>query len=199
MTLRRPGRLDKEIEIPIPNHSTRCLVNNLEIFSLFLLIRLKTSFQLKILRKKLQKLNHQLSKEELEEVAQNCHGYVGADLEMLVQEAALVCVKRLTKNFEIENYDTYEKKNLNESHEEKIKLDDLVRAQQKVKASAMREIVFDIPKVYWNQIGGQHDLKNKLQQAIIWPIKYKDSFKRLNIKPPRGLLMYGPPGKIKKF
>lgn len=49
-------------------------------------------------------------------------------------------------------------------------------------------------QVYWNQIGGQHELKKKLQQAIIWPIKYADSFKRLNIKAPRGLLMYGPPG-----
>lgn len=58
----------------------------------------------------------------------------------------------------------------------------------------MKEITFDIPKVYWSQIGGQYDLKKKLQQAIVWPIKHADSFKRLNIKPPRGLLMYGPPG-----
>ena len=82
----------------------------------------------------------------------------------------------------------------NKNNQEKLEINDLVTAQLKVKASAMREIIFDIPKVYWTQIGGQHDLKNKLQQAIIWPIKYKDSFKRLNIKPPRGLLMYGPPG-----
>ena len=140
----------------------------------------------------MDKLNHCLSQDELEEIAQNCHGYVGADLEMLVQESALVCVKRLTQNFELNN---------NQHHcggggvdDEKIKVDDLALAQRKVKASAMREIVFDIPKVYWSQIGGQHDLKNKLQQAIIWPIKHKDSFKRLNIKAPRGLLMYGPPG-----
>ena len=58
----------------------------------------------------------------------------------------------------------------------------------------MKEITFDIPKVYWSQIGGQHDLKKKLEQAIIWPIKYADSFRRLSIKAPRGLLMYGPPG-----
>lgn len=58
----------------------------------------------------------------------------------------------------------------------------------------MKEITFDIPKVYWSQIGGEHDLKKKLWQAIIWPIKYAESFKRLNIKAPRGLLMYGPPG-----
>lgn len=112
-------------------------------------------------------------------MAQNCHGYVGADLEMLVQEAGLCCVKRLTENM---------------SDEKLILFSDLKSALHKVKPSAMREITFDIPKVYWNQIGGQHELKKKLQQAIIWPIKFADSFKRLNIRPPRGLLMYGPPG-----
>ena len=113
---------------------------------------------------------------------------------MLVQESALVCVKRLTENFEIKTYADYESRHSQCQQLEQINADDLMVAQRKVKASAMREIVFDIPKVYWNQIGGQHDLKNKLQQAIIWPMKYKESFKRLNIKAPRGLLMYGPPG-----
>jgi AAA family ATPase len=69
--------------------------------------------------------------------------------------------------------------------EAKISVQDLFESLRKIKPSAMREITFDIPKVYWNQIGGQHELKKKLQQAIIWPIKYADSFKRLNIKPPR--------------
>ena len=136
----------------------------------------------------MNKLNHNLNNDELESVAQMCHGYVGADLELLVQEAALVCVKRITNDFKSSP------KSIESDQEEKLKLNDLTMAQRKVKASAMREIIFDIPKVYWSQIGGQHDLKNKLQQAIIWPIKYKDSFKRLNIKAPRGLLMYGPPG-----
>ena len=100
---------------------------------------------LKILKKKLDKLNHSLIKDELEEIAQNCHGYVGADLEMLVQESALLCVKRLTQNFELNNHHCGGEDN------EKIKVDDLALAQRKVKASAMREIVFDIPKVYWSQ------------------------------------------------
>lgn len=98
---------------------------------------------------------------------------------MLIQEAGLCCVKRLSEN---------------SSDDKFILSSDLKAALHKVKPSAMREITFDIPKVYWDQIGGQHELKKKLQQAIIWPIKYADSFKRLNIRPPRGLLMYGPPG-----
>ncbi|CAF0716586.1 unnamed protein product [Brachionus calyciflorus] len=160
LSLRRPGRLDKEIEIPIPNQKAR----------------------LEILRKQIDFLKHNVSDDELLEISQNCHGYVGADLEMLVQEAGLCCIKRLTN------------KDQKDCTNKCILYIDLQNALRKVKPSAMREITFDIPKVYWHQIGGQHDLKKKLQQAIIWPIKYADSFKRLNIKPPRGLLMYGPPG-----
>lgn len=119
------------------------------------------------------------------EVAQNCHGYVGADLELLVQEAGLNCVKRFMNTAE---------ENKTSNGEKKICFSDLLSALKKVRPSAMREITFDIPKIYWSEIGGQHELKQKLQQAVVWPIKYADSFKRLNIKPPRGLLMYGPPG-----
>ncbi len=114
-------------------------------------------------------------------MAQNCHGYVGADLELLAQEAGMCCINRIMSN-------------KSTSQQNSIILADLLEALHKIKPSAMKEITFDIPKVYWNQIGGQHDLKKKLQQAIIWPIKYAESFKRLNIKAPRGLLMYGPPG-----
>jgi AAA family ATPase len=132
------------------------------------------------LKKKIDRLKHNLVDEELNEISQNCHGYVGADLEILVQEAGLLCVNRLIK----------ENNQINDS----ILIEDLKMALRKVKPSAMREITFDIPKVYWNQIGGQSELKKKLQQAIVWPITYAASFKRLNIKPPRGILMYGPPG-----
>ncbi len=122
-----------------------------------------------------------MTEADLVEISMNCHGYVGADLKMLVQEAGLICVKRLSQP----NHS---------SEEQKINGKDLSLALRKVKPSAMREISFDIPKVFWHQIGGQHELKKKLEQAIIWPIRHADSFKRLRIKPPRGLLMYGPPG-----
>ena len=109
-------------------------------------------------------------------MAQNCHGYVGADLELLVKESGLICIKRLMKEAN--------------NSESKITIQDLFESLRKIKPSAMREIAFDIPKVYWNQIGGQHELKKKLQQAIIWPIKYADSFKRLNIKAPRQKIIF---------
>jgi AAA family ATPase len=135
-------------------------------------------------------LSHNVSEQEIIDVAQKCHGYVGADLEMLVQEAGLICVKRLSAHVQANN----SKENSLADSLGKLDVRDLEAALHRVKPSAMREITFDIPRVYWSQIGGQHELKKKLQQAITWPIKYADSFMRLGIKPPRGLLMYGPPG-----
>ncbi len=105
--------------------------------------------------------------------------------EILVYEAGLMCIKRFTNKLNSENI-----------NEKLINKNDFFAALHKVKPSAMREITFEIPKVYWSDIGGQDDLKKKLQQAIIWPIKYANSYKRLGIKAPRGLLMYGPPGNL---
>lgn len=104
---------------------------------------------------------------------------MGADIDMLIQEAGLNCVKRLINDG---------------GSKSTIIGDDLRSVMKKIKPSAMREITFDIPRVRWDQIGGQHDLKKKLKQAIVWPIKHSEAFKRLNIRPPRGILMYGPPG-----
>lgn len=178
-SLRRPGRFEKEVEIPIPNVRAREDVN-LEEYKNHKSL-LKQSFFDQILKKLLVGLKCNLSEKEVNEVAQNCHGYVGADLKMLVNEASMCCVKRIITTSSHENQMT-------------ISLPDFFAALHKVKPSAMRAISFDIPKVYWSDIGGQKDLKKKLKQAIIWPIKYTDSFKRLGIKAPRGILMYGPPG-----
>lgn len=68
------------------------------------------------------------------------------------------------------------------------------KALKIIRPSAMREILVEVPNVTWKDIGGMDDLKKQLQQAVEWPVKYAEKFKRLDIKPPRGLLMYGPPG-----
>lgn len=46
----------------------------------------------------------------------------------------------------------------------------------------------------WTDIGGQAELKLKLKQAVEWPLRYPEAFQRLGVEPPRGLLMFGPPG-----
>ena len=63
-----------------------------------------------------------------------------------------------------------------------------------IRPSAMREILVEVPDVSWKNIGGMEELKKQLQQAVEWPVKYANGFKRFDVKPPRGLLMYGPPG-----
>ena len=58
----------------------------------------------------------------------------------------------------------------------------------------MREVQVEVPTVRWSDIGGLDDLKLKLNQAVEWPIKHPELFRKMGIKPPRGVLMYGPPG-----
>ena len=71
---------------------------------------------------------------------------------------------------------------------------DMQYAQTQVKPSAMREVQVEVPSVCWSDIGGLDDLKLKLNQAVDWPTKNPEVFARMGIKPPRGVLMYGPPG-----
>ena len=67
-------------------------------------------------------------------------------------------------------------------------------ALRSIRPSAMREILVEVPDVTWKDIGGMEELKKQLQQAVEWPIKHADGFNQFKVKPPRGLLMYGPPG-----
>ena len=88
------------------------------------------------MKKKLESLDHNLNDDEILEVAQNCHGYVGADLELLVKESGLICIKRLMNQ---------------PKNETKVAKQDLFESLKKIKPSAMREISFDIPKVNMNK------------------------------------------------
>ncbi|KAL7741464.1 hypothetical protein ACLKA6_000785 [Drosophila palustris] len=126
-----------------------------------------------ILRCLLQPLEHKISDVEIEEIASITHGYVGADLANLVYAATLTALKDETRSLELK---------------------DLQAALTQVKPSAMREVLIENPNVLWSDIGGQAALRLTLQQAIEWPLLHADKFQRLGIKPPRGVLMFGPPG-----
>ncbi|XP_049533667.1 ATPase family protein 2 homolog [Anopheles darlingi] len=147
--LRRGGRLDYEFELPVPDAAGRE----------------------SILQRVLSRATHSLSSEEIRSIARITHGYVGADLENLVANAAGGTAGSST-----------------------IDSQALLTATQHVKASAMREIMIECPNIRWTDIGGQEELKHKLRQIIDWPIHHPEVFTRLGIKPPRGLLMFGPPG-----
>ncbi|XP_048365752.1 ATPase family protein 2 homolog isoform X3 [Sphaerodactylus townsendi] len=163
--LRRPGRFDKEIEIGVPNAQDR----------------------LEILHKLLNKVPHSLSATELIQLADSAHGYVGADLAALCKEAGLYALQRVLGQQANPSDDDV-------SGTVIITCSDFLKAMNEVRPSAMREVAIDVPKVSWSDIGGLEDVKLKLKQAVEWPLKYPESFIRMGIQPPKGVLLYGPPG-----
>ncbi|KAG9480165.1 hypothetical protein GDO78_011927 [Eleutherodactylus coqui] len=163
--LRRPGRFDKEIEIGVPNAQGR----------------------LDILQRVLVKVPHQLKEEELADLANSAHGYVGADLAALCKEAGLNALRR--KLGEMSDPSDSEV-----AGSVVITLKDFLQAMNDVRPSAMREVAVDVPNVSWTDIGGLENVKLKLKQAVEWPLKHPEAFIRMGIQPPKGVLLYGPPG-----
>lgn len=153
-SIRRSGRLDYEVEIPVPNTDKRQM----------------------ILSKML--IDYSLTSSDISEIAKRTHGYVAADLENLI-----------TKSLEMIN--------TNGKFSTTLSFRNIIEHLSTVKPSAMRELLIEKPNVKWSDIGGMADLKLKLKQIVEWPINHPETFERLGIKPPRGLLMFGPPGKKK--
>jgi len=164
--LRRPGRFDREIEIGVPDRDGRKEI--LEIHT----------------RK--MPLAEDVN---LDELADATNGFVGADLEALCKEAAMHALRRVLPEVDIEKEIPAEIiENL------KVTREDFIEALKNVEPSAMREVLVEIPKVRWEDIGGLENAKQELREAIEWPLKYPEVFKTTNIKPPKGILLYGPPG-----
>ncbi|WP_407409664.1 CDC48 family AAA ATPase [Methanobrevibacter sp.] len=164
--LRRPGRFDREIEIGVPDTEERKEV--LEIHT----------------------RNMPLSEDvDLDKIASTTHGFVGADLESLCKEAAMRVVRRILP--EIQNDEEIPKEVM-----EKIVVtgDDFKNAQKEIQPSALREVLVQIPDIKWDDIGGLEDVKQELKEAVEWPLKHPETFKRLGIRPPKGTLLYGIPG-----
>ncbi len=167
--LRRPGRFDREIEIGIPDKKGRD----------------------KILR--IHTRNMPLAKAvNLNKIVEVTHGFVGADLESLAKEAAMIVMRRLLP--ELRKLKEGEDLSENILNNLLITQDDFINALKVVRPSAMREVMIEIPNVKWNDIGGLNDVKQELIEAVEWPLKHKDAFERLGVRPPKGVLLYGPPG-----
>lgn len=131
-----------------------------------------------ILRVALRRLPHTLTDAELDQVSAAAHGYVGADLSALCKEAALLALRRSTntnKGFQVDR-------------------GDLELAMRSVRPSALRELAIEVPRVRWDDIGGQRALQQQLREAVEWPLTRPEAFVRLGIRPPKGVLLYGPPG-----
>ncbi|KAG1137361.1 hypothetical protein G6F37_007521 [Rhizopus arrhizus] len=127
----------------------------------------------------MSKIPHSLTDRELEQLAQKSHGYVGADIAAVCREAGLRCIKR-SNAMSVNNL--------------AVNLQDMKEAMSEIRPSAMREIMLEVPKVYWSDIGGQADIKQRLKESVEWPLQHPEAFERLGIRPPKGVLLFGPPG-----
>jgi transitional endoplasmic reticulum ATPase len=165
--LRRPGRFDREIAIPIPDRHGRLEI--LEIHS------------------RGMPLSEDVDMSHLAEIT---HGFVGADLEALCREAAMICLRRLMPDIDFSlTTIPYEQLAKLEVH-----MEDFLGALREVEPSAIREVFVEVPDVYWRDVGGLKWVKERLKEAVEWPLQYAHLFKEAGIKPPKGILLSGPPG-----
>ncbi|HDD26181.1 MAG TPA: AAA family ATPase, partial [Acidilobales archaeon] len=165
--LRRPGRFDREIEIPLPDKHGR-----LEILQI-------------------HTRNMPLAKDvDLRKIAEITHGFTGADLAALVKEAAMYALRRYLPKIDLTQ--DYIPPEILESME--VTMEDFMRALNEIVPSGLREIYVEVPEVRWDDIGGLEEVKQELRESVEWPLKRPDVFKRMGIKPPKGVLLFGPPG-----
>jgi transitional endoplasmic reticulum ATPase len=165
--LRRPGRFDREIEVSVPNVDGRLEI--LQIHTRGMPIAEDV---------------------ELRRLAAELHGYTGADIKSLCREAALKAIRRFLPEIDLET----EKVSAEILQSMEITLGDFYDAIHEVVPTAMREFYVERPKVFWKDVGGLDEVKKSLQENIIVALKEPQKFYSMGIKPPRGILLYGPPG-----
>jgi len=165
--LRRPGRFDREISIPIPDKNGRLEI--LEIHT----------------------RGMPLAKDvDVGKLAEITHGFVGADLEALAREAAMSALRKILPKIDFEMSDIPYETLL----QLEITMDNFLEALKEIEPSAIREVFVEVPDVRWSDVGGLEEIKQELKEAIEWPLKYPDVFKKANTNPPKGILLYGKPG-----
>jgi transitional endoplasmic reticulum ATPase len=167
VALRRFGRFDREVDIGIPDATGR-----LEI------LRIHTK-------------NMKLADDvDLERMAAETHGFVGADLAALCSEAALQQIREKMDLIDLED-EQIDAEVLNSLA---VSMDNFRWALGKSSPSALRETVVEVPNVTWEDIGGLGNVKHELQEMIQYPVEYPDKFLKFGMTPSRGVLFYGPPG-----
>ena len=165
--LRRPGRFDREISIPIPDRNGR--LNILQIHT------------------RGMPLSEDVTLEKLADIT---HGFVGADIEALAREAAMSALRKILPKIDFELADIpYET-----LMELQVTMDNFLEAMTEVEPSAIREFFVEVPDVKWEDVGGLDHIKEELKEAIEWPLKFPELFKKANTQPPKGILLHGAPG-----
>jgi transitional endoplasmic reticulum ATPase len=165
--LRRPGRFDREIEIGVPDRNGRREILQIHTRGM--------------------PLTNDVNLNELSDLT---HGFVGADLMSLCREAAMKSLRRYLPEIDLDEEEippeVLEKINVN--------MNDFSDALKEIAPSAIREVLIEVPNVSWDDIGGLEEVKQELIEAVQWPLQKPQVFERMGIKPPRGIILYGPPG-----
>ena len=165
--LRRPGRFDREIEIGVPDKKGRNEILQIHTRGMPL-----------------------AEDVDLKKLGEMTHGYTGADVSALGRETAMKALRRYLPQINLED----ERIPPSVLEKMEVTMDDFLSAYKEVTPTAMREVYIEVPSVHWNDIGGLDEVKQELKEAVEWPLKTPEIFTRLGIKPPKGILVYGPPG-----
>ncbi len=165
--LRRPGRFDREIEIGVPDKKGRYEVLQIHTRGMPL-----------------------AEDVDLSKLSAMTHGYTGADLSALGRETAMKALRRYLPQINLEE----ERIPPAVLEKMEVRMDDFLGAYKEVTPTAMREVYIEVTTVHWDDAGGLDDVKQHLIEAVEWPIKTPEIFTKLGIRPPKGILLYGPPG-----
>ncbi|MDD1671400.1 MAG: CDC48 family AAA ATPase [Methanomicrobiales archaeon] len=165
--LRRPGRFDREIDIGVPSEIDRNEI--LRIHTRGMPIAEDVDLQM---------------------LAQQTHGYVGADLAALAREGAIRALRRYLPKIDLEE----EQIPPEVLEVMQVKAADFSEALRDVGPSAMREVLLEVPHTSWDDVGGLESAKQEVQEAVEYPLKKRERFDDLGVEPPKGVLLYGPPG-----
>mmetsp|Transcript_24642 Transcript_24642/g.53152 ORF Transcript_24642/g.53152 Transcript_24642/m.53152 type:complete len:1053 (-) Transcript_24642:109-3267(-) len=170
--LRRPGRLDVEVEVPVPDDDARA----------------------DILRFHLSQLGtkQQIDENEIKSLARLAKGFTGADCKLAVKEAVRTAISRtLLPDSQSEQANGGDGFSLTLSVIEHADLEHAIRI---TKPSAIKSVSVEIPKVSWSDIGGMDNVKALLKESIELPLTHPHLFEMMQVPPPKGILLYGPPG-----
>ena len=165
--LRRPGRFDRELEIGVPDREGR-----LEILQI---------------HTRGMPLAEDVNLEKLADIS---HGFVGADLQSLSKEAGMRSLRRILPSIDLSS------ESIPSGTLRKIivTMNDFMDVIKEMEPSAMREVFVEVPDISWDDIGGLESIKQEMQEAVEWPLKYQGIFTFADAMPPKGILLYGPPG-----
>jgi transitional endoplasmic reticulum ATPase len=165
--LRRGGRFDREIEIGVPDREGRKEILQVHTRNMPLADGV-----------------------DLDEYADNTHGFVGADIETLAKEAAMNALRRIRPELDLES----EEIDAEILESLSVTPDDFKEAMKGIEPSALREVFVEVPDVTWEDVGGLEDTKERLRETIQWPLEYPEVFEAMDMQSAKGVMLYGPPG-----